>query len=142
MKRLDLVSHMAMAAVISVSVCSSVFAQVSESGHSSSSSTVTEGTVKGYAFKYKQRFDNYAEQIEMGINKGWLSAAQAESFKTRLAELRAMEATAGKAGYPDVEIAKLDKATTKFNEDLSTSSQKTATGDGGTGETKDDGDKK
>lgn len=95
------------------------------SSSSSSSSTTTEATIKGYAFKYKQRFDNYAGQIDMGVTKGWLTTAQAETFRTRLSELRSVEASAGRAGYPDAEIAKLDKLTTKFNEDLSSSSQKT-----------------
>jgi hypothetical protein len=110
-----------------------VMAQV-ESSSSSSSSTTTEETIKGYAFKYKQRFDNYAEQIDMGVSKGWLTAAEANGFKTRLAELRSVEATANKAGYPADQIANLDKLTTKFNEDLSSSSQKTAATSGGASE--------
>jgi hypothetical protein len=112
-----------------------VWAQV-ESSSSSSSSTTTEETIKGYAFKYKQRFDNYAEQIDMGVAKGWLTAAEATGFKSRLAELRTVEATANKAGYPADQIANLDKLTTKFNEDLSSSSQKTAaTSSGGSEDT-------
>lgn len=104
-----------------------VFAQVGGSASSSSSSsTTTEATIKGYAFKYKQRFDTYSEQIEMGVTKGWLTAAQAETFKTRLAELRSVESAASHSGYPDADIAKLDKLTTKFNEDLSSASSKPA----------------
>lgn len=102
---------------------------------SSSSSTTTEATIKGYAFKYKQRFDNYAEQINMGVTKGWLTAAQADTFRARLSELRTVEAAAGQAGYPDAEIAKLDKMTTKFNEDLSSSSQKVSATTGGAAST-------
>ncbi len=105
---------------------SSVSAQVSESGHSSSSSTTTEATIKGYAFKYKQRFDNYAQQIDMGISKGWLKAEQAETFKTRLSELRSVESAASHNGYAAADIANLDKMTTKFNEDLSSASSKTS----------------
>jgi hypothetical protein len=111
-----------MSALVGGFCLNGVSAQV-ESSSSSSSSTTTEETVKGYAFKYKQRFDNYAGQIDMGVSKGWLTAAQADGFRARLAELRTVEAAAGKAGYPDAEIAKLDKMTTKFNEDLSSSSQ-------------------
>jgi hypothetical protein len=96
-------------------------AQVS-GGASSSSSTTTEATIKGYAFKYKEKFDTYSQQIEMGISKGWLTSAQAETFKTRLNELRSVESAASHNGYPDADIAKLDKMTTKFNADLSSAS--------------------
>jgi hypothetical protein len=103
-------------------------------GASSSSSTTTEATIKGYAFKYKEKFDTYSQQIEMGISKGWLTSAQAETFKTRLNELRSVESAASHNNYPDADIAKLDKMTTKFNADLSSASTTkapaTASGDG------------
>lgn len=121
-------------ALFSMNLVCAAQAQISESGRSSASSTVTEETIKGYAFKYKQRFDNYAEQIDMGVNKGWLTSEQAETFKKRLTELRGVESTAAKANYPDDQIANLDKMTTKFNEDLSsassTKSTATAAGEG------------
>ncbi len=125
MKISKILNALTMTALCGGVFVSGVCAQV-ESSSSSSSSSTTEATVKGYAFKYKQRFENYAGQIDMGVTKGWLTAAQAETFKTRLAELRSAEAAAGQAGYPDAEIAKLDKLTTKFNEDLSSASQNTS----------------
>ncbi len=115
---------LALVALLGAASTISVRAQV-ESGHSSSSSTTTEATIKGYAFKYKQRFDNYAQQIDMGISKGWLKADQAETFKTRLSELRSVESAASHNGYAAADIANLDKMTTKFNEDLSSASSKT-----------------
>lgn len=125
MKNSRILSSLLLSALLAGSIAVSVSAQIGgSSSSSSSSSTTTEATVKGYAFKYKQRFDTYSEQIEMGVTKGWLTAAQAETFKTRLAELRSVESAAGHAGYPDADIAKLDKLTTKFNEDLSSASSK------------------
>ncbi|MBS1956448.1 MAG: hypothetical protein JST89_19835 [Cyanobacteria bacterium SZAS-4] len=127
MRNSRVLSSLLLAALLSGLSAGNVGAQIGgSSSSSSSSSTTTEATVKGYAFKYKQRFDTYSGQIEMGVTKGWLTAAQAETFKTRLAELRSVEAAAGQAGYPDAEIAKLDKLTTKFNEDLSSASSKPA----------------
>ncbi len=126
MRNSRILSALLLAALFGGLSAGNVGAQIGGStSSSSSSSTTTEATVKGYAFKYKQRFDTYSEQIEMGVTKGWLTAAQAETFKTRLAELRSVESAAGHAGYPDADIAKLDKQTTKFNEDLSSASSKT-----------------
>lgn len=99
----------------------SATAQVVE-GHSSSSSVTTESETKGFAFKYKEKFNNYSTQIEMGISKGWLTPAQADTFKTRLNELRSVESAAAHSGYPASDIANLDKMTTKFNADLSSAS--------------------
>lgn len=96
--------------------------QIIQSERSSSSSTSGGDEVKGYAFKYKQRFENYSSQIDMGVSKGWLTAEQAETFRTRLNELRSVESAAAHNGYPEADIANLDKMTTKFNEDLSSSS--------------------
>jgi len=127
MRSSSILSPMLLAAVVTGVFAGNVCAQVGGSASSSSSSsTTTEATIKGYAFKYKQRFDNYSEQIEMGVTKGWLTAAQADAFKTRLAELRSVESAAGHSGYPDADVAKLDKMTTKFNEDLSSASSKPA----------------
>ncbi|CAN5644464.1 hypothetical protein BH10CYA1_BH10CYA1_14190 [soil metagenome] len=127
MKGSKIVSSLLLTALLGGLSAGDVRAQVGGSGSSSSSSsTTTEATVKGYAFKYKQRFDTYSGQIEMGISKGWLTAAQAETFKTRLSELRSVESAASHSGYPDADIARLDKMTTKFNEDLSSASSSKA----------------
>src|SRR4051812_48002227 len=125
MRSSNILSPLLLAAVLGGVFAGNVCAQVGgSSSSSSSSSTTTEATIKGYAFKYKQRFDTYSEQIDMGLAKGWLTAAQADTFKTRLAELRSVESAASHGGYPDADIAKLDKMTTKFNEDLSSASSK------------------
>ena len=92
--------------------------------HSSSSSTINEGEVKGYAFKYKERFRNYTEQISTGESKGWLRADQAANFRSQLDGLKTQEAAAGRNGYPKGDIDSLDKAQTKFNQDLSDAEQK------------------
>jgi hypothetical protein len=91
--------------------------------HSSSSSTVNMGEVKGFAFKYKERFRNYSEQITTGETKGWLTAAKATEFRTKLQDLKVQEAAAGKNGYPKADIDALDKVVTKFNQDLSDAEQ-------------------
>ena len=64
---------------------------VSESSSSSSTSTSGDEVIKGYAFKYKERFRNYAEQIDNGQAKGWLSAQKAGEFKDRLEQLKTQD---------------------------------------------------
>jgi hypothetical protein len=92
---------------------------------SSSSSSSTDEVIKGYAFKYKERFRNYAEQIDNAQTKGWLNAEKAGQYKNRLEQLRTLEASAGKNGYPKSDVDALDQAVTKFNMDLTNSEQKT-----------------
>jgi hypothetical protein len=91
---------------------------------SSSSSTTGDVTIKGYAFKYKERFRNYAEQIDNAQTKGWLNAEKASQYKDRLEQLKAQEASAGKNGYPKSDVDALDQAVTKFNMDLTNSEKK------------------
>src|SRR5438105_4481947 len=106
MRSSRILSPLLLAAVLSAVSAGIVCAQIGgSSSSSSSSSTTTEATIKGYAFKYKQRFDTYSGQIEMGVAKGWLTAAQADTFKTRLAELRSVESAASHNGYADADIA-------------------------------------
>ncbi|MDR3615945.1 MAG: hypothetical protein P4L53_20475 [Candidatus Obscuribacterales bacterium] len=91
---------------------------------SSSSSSSTDKVIKGYAFKYKERFRNYAGQIDNAQTKGWLNAEKASQYKDRLEQLKAQEASAGKKGYPKSDVDALDQAVTKFNMDLTNSEQK------------------
>jgi len=114
--------------LLAISLFSSPFFSVSSfaqgmGGHSSSSSTISVEEVKGFAFKYKERFRNYTEQITLGETKGWLTADQAAKFRSQLEDLKAEEAAAGKNGYPKGDIDRLDKTQTKFNQDLSTAEQ-------------------
>ena len=91
---------------------------------SSTSSTTDEVTIKGYAFKYKERFRNYEEQIDNAQTKGWLTAEKTSQYKDRLEQLKTQEASAGKNGYPKSDVDALDQAVTKFNMDLTNSEQK------------------
>lgn len=121
---------------ISVGIVSSASAQITTSERSSSSSTTTESETKGYAFKYKERLGNYAQQIDKGVSNGWLSASEAANFRSRLEQLRSQDAAAGQAGYPKDQLDNLDKSFTKFNEDLSSASSKSSAGTGSATSTK------
>jgi hypothetical protein len=103
-----------------------------EPGSSSSESYYRRGVgFKGsniFDPKYKQRLKNYAEQIEMGMTRGWLSPEQGTHFKTELERLTKLEATVSAAGYPKEQLDDLEKQVTQFNIDLtSAGSQKSAT---------------
>ncbi len=98
-------------------------------GSSSSSTTVETSGVgfKGanaYNPKYKQRIGTYSEQIEMGLNKGWLTAAEGAEFKRRLDEMKTMEAAAAANGWAKADVDKVEKVFTTFNIDLSNASNK------------------
>lgn len=76
--------------------------------------------------KYRERLRTYAEQIEMGTSRGWLTAEEGERFKKELARLDSLEAEAGKHGWPKAELDNVERAFTQFNIDLHTASNKPA----------------
>lgn len=102
-----------------------------EPGSSSSQSYYRRGVgFKGsnvFDPKYKQRLKNYAEQIEMGMTRGWLTPEQGARFKTELERLTKLESAVSAAGYPKDQLDDLEKQVTQFNIDLtSTGSQQSA----------------
>lgn len=105
-------------------------AQSSSSSSSSSEETqVTRGVgfrqTNKFEFKYKERIKTYEDQIQMGLNRGWLSSADAETFSARLLKLKEMEASVSANGYPKAELDTLEQEITKFNKEFSDAGQKT-----------------
>ena len=94
----------------------------SESSSSSSSVNVTEK--KGHAFKYGQRLKDWRIEIDKGINKGWLSAADAQKFNDRLTQLGTLNDTAKSHNYPKPELDDVEKQFNQFNIDLSHATEK------------------
>jgi len=86
---------------------------------SSSSSTETVADTKGHSFKYSERLKNWAEQIDMGTTKGWLSADDATKFKARLEDLRKLNDSVSSKGYQKADLDDMEKQFTQFNIDLS-----------------------
>jgi len=106
--------------VVSVNIAAPLCASAQSS--SSSETTVTRGVgFKGanvFNPKYKERIGTYEEQIQMGITKGWLTAAEVEHFKTRLEGMRQQEAAAAAKGWVKADVDAIDKVFTGFNIDL------------------------
>jgi hypothetical protein len=90
----------------------------SESSHSSSTEVV-DG-VKKVNYKFKERLNNLADQIQLGIKKGWLSAEQAEAFTKEHARVDAEEGAVKAKNYVKAEVDQLEKDVTALNEKLST----------------------
>jgi hypothetical protein len=104
---------------------------IAQSGTVSSETTVeTRGVgFKGanvFNPKYKERIGTYAEQIEMGSTKGWLTAAEVEQFKTRLEGMKQQEAAAAAKGWVKADVDAIDKVFTQFNIDLTKAANKPA----------------
>ncbi|MBX9685914.1 MAG: hypothetical protein K2X27_04380 [Candidatus Obscuribacterales bacterium] len=104
----------------------------SSSSSSSSGQVVEQSGVMGIrqsnkkAFKYKERLSTYAEQLEMGLNKGWLTADEVQNFKTQLSALNELEKKVSANGYQADELSDLEKKVTKFNMDLTAAANKPA----------------
>lgn len=94
---------------------------------SSSSSTTDSIDVKQHNLKYGERVKNWGEQIDMGISKGWLTADEASTFKTRLDGLRQLNDSISAKGYPRAEQDDMEKQFNTFNIDLSTAASKPKT---------------
>jgi hypothetical protein len=97
-------------------------AQEMNVGESSSSKQLVVEK-KGYAFKYQQRLRDWSEQIDTGLSKGWLSPADGQKFKDRIANLTALEASVRAKGYPKADLDDMEKQFTQFNIDLSHASE-------------------
>lgn len=99
-------------------------------GSASSVTTVEQSGVMGFKssnkvnYKYKERLKTYAEQIDMGQTKGWLTAEEVSQFKTELARLNALEAEVSGKGYQKAQVDDLEKQVTKFNMDLTAAANK------------------
>ncbi len=76
--------------------------------------------------KYKERIGTYAEQIEMGQNKGWLTPEEVSQFKSRLEGMKQQEAAAAAKGWVKSDIDAIDKVFTQFNIDLTKAANKPA----------------
>ena len=94
-------------------------ASADEMVRSSSSSTETVADTKAYSFKYSERLKNWAEQIDIGTTKGWLSADDATKMKARLEELRKLNDSVSSKGYQRADLDDMEKRFTQFNIDLS-----------------------
>lgn len=68
-----------------------------------------------FAPKYKERLNTYAEQIQMGLTKGWLSRANATHFSAELDRLNALEARVAAQNFAKPASDDLDKQITQFN---------------------------
>lgn len=121
-----------LAATLGLLVSTNLLAPLCASAQSSSSEVTVE--TRGVGFKnanvfnpkYKERIGTYEEQIQMGITKGWLTAAEAEQFKTRLEGMKKQEADFAAKGWVKADVDVIDKVFTQFNMDLHKASNKPA----------------
>jgi lysophospholipase L1-like esterase len=75
--------------------------------------------VKGFAFKYSERLKNWGEQIDTGVTKNWLTADEAQTFKTRLEQLRQLNQAVSDKGYARADLDDMEKQFSQYNIDLS-----------------------
>ncbi len=97
---------------------------------SSEQTTVTTGVgVRGankFNFKYQERLKTYEHQIQLGLEKGWLSKEDAATFSTRLEALKIVEEDARKKGYQRADVDALELQVTAFNKDFTDAGQKSS----------------
>jgi ABC-type Na+ efflux pump permease subunit len=92
---------------------------------SSSSEEVVE-VKNGVRFEFKQRLKNLKEQIDTGLDKGWIKADQAAALNTEHDRLLSATKTAKEAGWPKDQVDKLEKGVTAFSAKVSSSLSKSA----------------
>lgn len=117
-------------ASLGLAACVGSFDQIAFAQGSSETTIETRGVgFKGanvFNPKYKERIGTYAEQIEMGQNKGWLTPAEVTEFKTRLEAMKQQEAAAAAKGWVKTDIDAIDKVFTQYNIDLTKAANKPA----------------
>lgn len=98
-----------------------------ESGSSSSSSYYFRGHgVKDsnvYAPKYKQRLQNWREQLAMGLEKGFLKPEDGARFNLVLDHLTTLEAEVAGKNYPKPELDAMEQEFNAFNVDFTRAMQ-------------------
>jgi hypothetical protein len=90
------------------------------SGTSSSESTYYR---KGYGFKdsnrfdpkYKERIKNWREQMELGLQRGFLKPADADRFRPALEHLTSLEADLAGKNYPKPDTDAMEQEFNAFN---------------------------
>lgn len=68
---------------------------------------------------YERRLTLMKEQLDLGLTKGWLSAAQADSFKSRLVDLTGMKDRLKSQSFDSVLSDSIEKQLTALNIEIS-----------------------
>jgi hypothetical protein len=87
-------------------------------GRHSGQSVILSLSAEGFSPKYKERMRNYIGQIQMGLDKGWLTAAQADHFRSEIERLRRLDAQVASQNYAQPGLDNLERQMTQFNIDL------------------------
>lgn len=69
--------------------------------------------------EYERRLTLMKEQIDLGLSKGWLSAAQADGFKTRLVDLTGMKDNLKSQAFDSILSDSIEKQLTALNIEIS-----------------------
>jgi len=77
-------------------------------------------------FKYKERLNTYAEQIQMALSKGALTKEDTDRLTERLNQLRQLEQSVSAKNYPREDLDNMDKQFTSFNQDFTATANKAA----------------
>jgi hypothetical protein len=93
--------------------------QTPDSADRSSGQSVSMSlSAEGFSPKYKERMTNYIGQIQMGLDKGWLTTAQADHFKSEIDRLRQLDGQVAAQNYAQPGLDNLERQMTQFNIDL------------------------
>lgn len=139
--RLTRIALLIAAALTLPALVSPSFADDEPAGSSSSSSSYFRGyggtASNVFSPRYKERLANFAAQIDNGAAKGWLTAAEAETFRNQVFALHALEQEVSAKGYPKEELDDMEKRFNELNVRLSQTMSKgtppaPVTTDGGT----------
>lgn len=79
-----------------------------------------------FAPKYRERLVNYTEQIQTGLEKGWLNQTQANHVDNEIDRLRRLEADVAAKQYALPGRDTLEKEMTTFNIELTNAQNGTA----------------
>jgi len=90
---------------------------------SSSSEEIVE-VKDGVRYEYKQRLSDLKEQIDKGLEKGWINADQSAALSAEHDRLLAATHKAKKAGWPKDQVNVLEKGVTAFSARVSTALSK------------------
>ncbi len=101
--------------------------QVNQAAPAATSTTEVIAVPNAVNFDFKERLSNLQQQIDNGLDKGWLKVGQAAAFSTERSRLVGATNDAERAGWPKSQTDQLEKDVTAFSATVtSTMSKETA----------------
>jgi hypothetical protein len=107
-----------------VDTTSTTSIQVQKTAPAATSTTEVIAVPNTVNFDFRERLSNLQQQIDNGLDKGWLQVGQAAAFSTERSRLVGATNDAENSGWPKAQTDQLEKDVTAFSAKVTSSMSK------------------